>query len=80
MRKSGELIGYMIDCPGCGMSHVFDSRWTFNGNFEAPTFSPSLRASWPEGQCHFFVTDGKIIFCDDSTHDKKGTTVDLPKI
>lgn len=32
-------------CPGCGESHeVSDApgRWTFNGDFDKPTFSPSL--------------------------------------
>ena len=35
-------------CPGCRELHPFDKRWTFNGDFERPTFSPSLRLgpSW----------------------------------
>lgn len=39
-----------IKCPGCGYHHVIftkkpsnsGSRWDFNGDFEKPTFSPSL--------------------------------------
>lgn len=29
-------------CPGCRMLHQFGDTWTFDGNMEAPTFSPSL--------------------------------------
>jgi hypothetical protein len=30
-------------CPGCKTQHPFDlNRWQFDGNLEAPTFSPSL--------------------------------------
>lgn len=28
--------------------------------------------------CHYFVTDGKISYCSDSTHALAGQTVDLP--
>lgn len=28
--------------------------------------------------CHYFITDGKISFCGDSTHKMAGKTVDLP--
>ena len=31
-----------IECPGCGCSHIFDQKWTFNGNMDKPTFSPSM--------------------------------------
>ena len=36
----GGLLAFY--CPGCRMHHAFDSRWTFNGDYEKPTFSPSL--------------------------------------
>lgn len=32
------------------------------------------------GRCHSFVTDGKIQFLNDSTHDLAGQTVELPEI
>ena len=35
--------GYIFFCPACKEGHFFDSRWTFDGNMEAPTFTPSLR-------------------------------------
>lgn len=32
-----------IFCPGCKEVHVLDAqRWTFSGDLEKPTFSPSL--------------------------------------
>ena len=30
--------------------------------------------------CHSFITDGRIQFLNDCTHDLKGQTVDLPEI
>lgn len=72
------LRGYLINCPGCGMSHLFDSRWSFNGDFEKPTFKPSMLAKWPNNfVCHSFVTDGKIQFLGDCTHENAGKTMDL---
>jgi hypothetical protein len=46
--KSGALLGYRIECPACKSSHVFwivredRPRWSFNGDPESPTFSPSM--------------------------------------
>jgi len=31
-----------VMCPGCKHYHVFDQRWTFNGDFDKPTFTPSM--------------------------------------
>ena len=77
----GDFGGYIFECPGCGMSHVFDERWKFNGDYEKPTFSPSLLARWPENNvCHFFVQEGKIRFLNDCTHELKGKTVELEEI
>lgn len=33
---------YAIFCPACGNGHCLDSRWTFNGDFDKPTFRASL--------------------------------------
>ena len=61
--------------------------WSFNGNFERPTFSPSLRQYYNKpgtGEevttCHNFVTDGKIQFCSDCPHEFKDQTLDLEEI
>lgn len=29
-------------CPGCEEMHVLSPGWTFDGNYERPTFSPSV--------------------------------------
>ena len=36
----GGLIAFW--CPGCDEGHHVNSRWKFNGNADAPTFSPSI--------------------------------------
>lgn len=34
--------GWAIFCPACRCGHMFDQRWTFNGNEESPTFRASM--------------------------------------
>ena len=77
-RATDNLI--LIFCPGCGNAHGFDARWTFNGDFERPSFSPSMHveAGGPN-TCHSFVRDGKIQFLTDSHHALAGQTVELPE-
>lgn len=80
----------MIFCPACKSGHLFYTNypgqpkcnWTFNGNTEKPTFKPSMLVHPHNTQkkCHSFVTDGKIKFLPDCTHDMKGKTVDLPDV
>jgi hypothetical protein len=92
-------------CPGCKEPHGVNSRWTFNGDSNAPTFSPSVLvrsghyapsassadcwctynaarpgepADFECRVCHSFVTDGRIQFLSDCTHDLAGQTVGLP--
>jgi hypothetical protein len=73
-------------CPGCDMNHIIytDGRaqpnghkWTFDGNMEAPTFSPSVNIV---GRCHYFIRAGRIEYCGDSKHALAGKTVDLPDL
>lgn len=42
---------YLIECPACGHGHMFDSRWTFNGDFDKPTFRASMLSKFrhPKG-------------------------------
>lgn len=66
-------------------------RWDFNGNIERPSFTPSMRFFRPalpakdgepaqaeQTRCHYFVTDGQIVFCGDCVHALAGQTVPLP--
>jgi hypothetical protein len=33
---------HLFYCEGCRMLHGVNDTWTFNGDFEKPTFSPSI--------------------------------------
>lgn len=65
----GEPRKVMIFCPGCHCGHGLDlkpeGRWTFNENYDKPTFSPSLNHPDSTG-CHSHITDGVMVFTDDS--------------
>jgi len=78
-------------CPGCDGCHAIKTSpggWTFDGNADAPTFSPSIlvtysgpdagKADAPPARCHSFVRAGRIEFLSDCTHALVGKTVDLP--
>ncbi len=84
---------YTFECPGCGCYHgVWTSRpnsitngiWTFNGDINKPTFSPSLLIRFnqdgKECVCHSFVRDGKIQYLGDCTHVFKNQTIELPEV
>jgi hypothetical protein len=52
--------------------------WFWNKDTERPTIKPSIRTAGGQGElCHSFVTDGKIKFLGDCTHELAGKTVDL---
>lgn len=45
----GDLLGYLFWCPGCREAHPYNikggrwgSGWSFNGDLDRPTFTPSL--------------------------------------
>ena len=99
-------------CPGCNEPHgvVLSpyGGWTFNGNYDRPTFRPSVLVTsghycqghkpgdhcWcvynrehPDNpsafrceRCHTYITDGKIQFLKDCTHELAGKTIDLPDL
>jgi hypothetical protein len=73
---------HVFFCPGCGFGHWFvDSpgQWTWNGDRDKPTISPSVLAWSDTFRCHSFVRDGRIQFLSDCTHSMKRQTVDLPE-
>lgn len=94
VAEGGRLL---FRCPGCCQLHqvsVGDGpgpRWGFNGNYDRPTFSPSILVTYngpdagmdhgdytaPPAVCHSFVTDGQIQFLTDCTHELAGQTVPL---
>lgn len=76
---------YTFYCPGCKSKHTIDETWKFNGNFEQPSFIPSILVivydeNNKEVRCHSYVSSGFIIFLSDCTHDKKRTAMELPLI
>lgn len=40
--RSVEGGRFMFWCPGCNEAHVVGPTWAYNGNPDAPTFSPSI--------------------------------------
>jgi len=81
-HKSKDQAQYWFWCPGCEYSHAFTvSPWTFNGDLEKPSFSPSLlcNAHHPPSRCHSWVKDGMIQFFGDCHHKLAGKTVPLPE-
>lgn len=78
-REDGTWLIY--DCPGCNHTHsVPAKRWNWNGSLEKPTLSPSVKHFFPaahgrpeETICHYHITDGKIIFCNDCKHTLRGS-------
>ena len=80
---------FMFDCPGCHMAHEINTNtgnnepvWGFNFDMEKPTVTPFIRVRWPERgvekTCHSYVTNGRIEFLSDCTHELAGKTVELP--
>lgn len=83
-KEDGSHHGYLVYCPGCKFGHLFDKRWAFNGDMEKPTFRASYLSYGTESdprqpRCHSYVTDGKIKFLPDCTHELAGQTVELPE-
>ncbi|RVK96164.1 ammonia monooxygenase [Sinorhizobium meliloti] len=86
--RSVEGGRLMFWCPGCDGAHqvgVGDGpgpRWGYNGNPDAPTFTPSIlvEGSMRKGpiRCHSFVTEGRIQFLADCNHALAGQTVEIP--
>lgn len=88
LNQDGSHHGWMFRCPGCDLDpndsgiHAPTDGWSFNGDHQRPTFSPSILVRWnaPDGEkiCHSYVRDGRIQFLGDCTHALAGQTVDLP--
>lgn len=89
--KRPGIPDFYFYCPGCKCDHgVWVKKegyngpvWSFNGDMERPTVSPSLKITIPvPGKmeiCHSFITDGKIQYLNDCTHELAGQTIELPE-
>jgi hypothetical protein len=100
--KDGDhSAGFVYWCQGCDSHHSLRTEsnqggpvWSFNGNIEKPTFTPSVmvrsgRAIDPSYQpeqgdppeiCHTFITEGVVQFLSDCTHALAGQTLSLPDL
>lgn len=90
MTAQGDV---MVECPGCDMPHIVyinhsnpTCNWTWNGDLDKPTFSPSLlvRYTWGKEQqkhvCHSFIRNGNWEYLNDCTHSMAGKTVPVPDV
>lgn len=87
MSKCKLDNGYVIfHCPGCGFFHAcnIDKNrkipcWDFNGDPEKPTLKPSVLVTRPntDNRCHLFMTDGKIQYLNDCSHELKRQTIEM---
>jgi hypothetical protein len=92
--SAGNYAGELVECPACGYGHLFRTAphkdlpvWSFNGDRDRPTFSPSMlvnartHVANPNAiLCHSFVREGRIEFLSDCSHSMAGQTVDLPDV
>lgn len=71
VTKDDKPVGWVHYCPGCRSHHLIwveqpnsetGARWTFDGNLEAPTFSPSVVCF------HYVGADGKF----ENAYDENG--------
>lgn len=79
-------------CQGCRQAHgvriAGPGSWGFNGDHDAPTFSPSVLTTWrdhsttppTEQRCHTYVQGGQVRFLGDCTHALAGQTLPLPQL
>ncbi len=92
--KPGEP-DFSFNCPACKQLHgVWTSsknnkgaKWSFNGNIDKPTITPSLDIKWYKTgtneivrRCHSVITAGMISFCGDCTHNLAGQVIEIPEI
>jgi hypothetical protein len=97
-KLTKEVVTYFhFYCPGCKHQHTYSIKdngegWSFNGNIDSPSFTPSLlNRSFTKNpdtgsydvekdRCHLFITNGKIVYCGDCHHEYAGKIVELPEI
>ena len=82
-NSEGYTVRYL--CPQCKCSHTINvgivdpgvPMWKFNGDFERPTLTPSVNIV---GECHHYITDGFIHFCEQDTANTMKGMHELPDI
>lgn len=75
-------------CPGCKGHHFFLVAgnqpcpcWKWNGDRNLATFTPALmfQGGPNKTRCNSTVTNGRIQFYPDCSHELAGQTVDVPE-
>lgn len=88
-QESPEDAEFIFWCPGCKVAHWFKTtgdhpRWTFDGNMECPTVSPSILVRYGDQPgdkiCHLFIEGGQIKYQGDSTHEFSGKTIPMESL
>jgi hypothetical protein len=86
------LADLYFHCPGCGSAHGVwitpphegGPKWDFNGDMEKPTFTPSIKVEYSTSDkmhiCHSIITDGKIQYLGDCTHELAGQLVEMEDV
>lgn len=85
--EAADATHVQLEVPGPFQTRLLPVRcpskpnWNWNGDTERPTLTPSILTTLPLPNktivCHSYVTDGKIQFLGDCTHEFAGQTVDL---
>lgn len=75
---------YLFFCPGCQTGHMINTNpangWPchrLTGTLDKPTVRASVLAPTRVPRCHSFITEGRIEFLNDCTHELAGRTVEL---
>ena len=67
-------------------------NWKFNNDPDMPDFKPSVKITYPGMSteecsewklvvcCHYFIDNGHINYCSDSTHSLSGQSILLPDL
>jgi len=86
--KLGNEDHLVWHCPGCRCGHrvpvTGPKAWTFNGDIQSPTLSPSVLVSYEPNppkdrpaRCHCFIQQGTIVFQSDCDHAMAGKIVPI---
>lgn len=64
-KVEGGQFSHIFYCPGCGNHHgIIDGRWTFNGDLEKPTITPSILVrgtEWITDEEHELIMSGQYV-------------------
>jgi len=68
----GGRVLYRFWCFACARQHEINDTWEVSDGVNGPTVNPSVRVrsgnEAGETVCHFFIRDGTMVYCEDSTH------------